>query len=525
MISIKRERDWLTFSPLDSPDRPAFQDGRFFLDAAQGIAAASNGVYTLVPQRGVVRRDLDRPNEILDFWRLPPSPQPLVSLDAAGNAIRLRAEPRDGRSTVGFTRAAGGKSWQPWEPGRETVQVAVGAVMWRGDAQAWSTYMPYMRGGQNLPLSDWWRATRFAWDDVRALGALADDIAVFSTAAGLIVLRLDGGPEALAWSLHPTFLDHVATVRRNGLSQGLAVWGASAGFLITRSRGHIDMAAVQRPKDLLEVSGLVLNRRESPEGGVIALRERWGKSGEWRPLETELRVPVFSGGQLAIDASSAAAPLTTAARTDRWTAAGCYDAGCLMVRNEIVGNELVPRDIMPARAPCRFTYLREISDGLAGICEGTGKWTAWRLTPSQKVWTRVDPASVADAFRLGGGVAFDVQTLTWRQSGDQLPWSGRPFTVEPQANPPVYLHPGANGVQFVFDPEAPRGQWAVGIARLRRDARDRLWAWMPGLQLMGRFEPPSRWEFQPGARWPAAEFARDGWTVTFGGDGLSHGET
>ena len=80
---------------------------------------------------------------------------------------------------------------------------------------------------------------------------------------------------------------------------------------------------------------------------------------------------------------------------------------------------------------------------------------------------------------------------------------------------PLYLHPGRNGVQFVFDPGATRDQWATGIARLRRDTRGRLWAWMPGSQQMGRFEPPTRWEFQPGASWPASEFARSGWTVTF----------
>jgi hypothetical protein len=274
---------------------------------------------------------------------------------------------------------------------------------------------------------------------------------------------------------------------------------------------------------------------------------------------------------LAIDGSSAAAPLTNAGRTYWWTAAGCYEAGCVVVRNEMVGAELVARDIMRALAPCPFAYLREIASGLVGICADNGTWTAWSLAPGQKTWTGVDPGSVAGAFRLGGGVAFDVQTLTWRQSGDQFPWSSRAFTVDPQAYPlftsrgekgdalsfdvvtalsydeasatleigtdgglfrwpvaapaPLYLHPGTNGVQFVFDPGALGNQWATGITRLRRDARGRLWASMPGLQQLGRFEPPERWEFQTSANWPTADFAREGWTVTFGGDGLSHGET
>jgi hypothetical protein len=303
---------------------------------------------------------------------------------------------------------------------------------------------------------------------------------------------------------------------------------------------------------------------------MIALRERWGRPGAWHALESKLGEPVFAEGQFAIDGSQAVAPQFRVGRVHWWMTAGCSTSGCLVVRNEVAGTKLVAREVHPARAPCAFEYLREVAGGLAGLCRDRNRnWTAWRASVGEKAWKQIDPSSVADAFLLGGGVAFDARGLTWRHAGGQFPWSGLPFNTEPSGYPIfaqrsgagdalsfdivnalsfdpasghleigtegglfrwpfrqgklISLHPGVDGMQFLFNSEKPTTEWTTGITRLRRDARERLWAQLPGKQRLARLEPGLVWIFQDGTNWPLAEFAHGGWVARLDGDGLLQG--
>lgn len=566
VISIVRQREWLTLSPRDSGSRPAFQDGRFFFDTAQSIAAAPDALYTLVPQRGVVRRNLERPNEIADFWQLPTTTEPLSGIEATRGTIRLLSTRDTGSSGIGFTRTPGDSVWHAWHSSPETDQITVGHVTWRASVQSTPIYEPQMRTGEKVLLPHWWSSGRFAWDDVRAFGCLADDVAVFSTAAGLIALPLDGGPEVVMWTITDTLLDHMATARRNGQTDGLVAWGQLGGMRVTRSGNRVQATYVKRPSDSLEGFGLVLTRGNSPEGGEILLRERWGRPGEWHPLTSELKVPVFAAGQISIDGATAAVPLQVSGRTEWWTAASCYAGQCALVRNEIAGGRLVARDIAPA--PCRFDYLREVGGAILGACLRDGVWAVFRLE-SRGSWIPTELMLSADAFRLGGNVTFDVTTLTWRTSGHQLPWSSAALSITPNGFPmfasdgqqgdalsfdivkavsyddasstldigtegglfrwrvsdsaPLYLRPQTGTLEFVFDPSVNPAQWVTGINRLRRDTEGRLWAWTSGRQALARFAPPGNWEFQAGVG-STGEFSRNGWTVTFGGDGISNSQ-
>ena len=61
----------LTFSPADGVRLPAFERGRFFYDNGTQLVSDSQALYTLVNERGIVRRSSGNPIQITGFWPIP----------------------------------------------------------------------------------------------------------------------------------------------------------------------------------------------------------------------------------------------------------------------------------------------------------------------------------------------------------------------------------------------------------------------------------------------------------------------
>ena len=68
-MTISYSNGRLTFSSFDG--RAPFERGRFFFDNAEGIVGDRNALYTLVPNRCVLRRNPANLSEITGAWSLP----------------------------------------------------------------------------------------------------------------------------------------------------------------------------------------------------------------------------------------------------------------------------------------------------------------------------------------------------------------------------------------------------------------------------------------------------------------------
>lgn len=477
-VTIRRSDRHLEFSLKDGDAGSLFEGGRFFFDNGQQLIGFDGFLYTLLPDRGIIRRNPTHPAQVTGFWQLPESNGIQYWIEAAPNGLILETEVVVGQIVVwqlSFVEHDG--EWLRLGSRNTLLEAESGRISWFREhaGAAYVTPSLVLEGDHVKQLTNWWQTDRFIWDVATCAGALEGEHVLLLSPIGAEIQQKEvtGTLKPIAfWPIED--MSYCDTLRNQGQPMALGVGQIKAKpmYQIKLSDQNKPIISDHIPQSLqVEHVQLNIGHRQS--------QSSWF-SQQWVPTvpgddtqnisSTLLGFPVHAllrDGQFIFDIADGLSRLDVEAEGSQsvrqlWVSyTGCngVDSLCIATLNQVQNSgssgraRLVLDDFW--LVDINFRALRPWASGVVvGLYqENGGDWRAvlGQLDNQRVSWEPFDLNEVSERFQVGEDVSLDMTNMNWFSSPRYL-WSTRgPLSIMPYGYPLFRHPPDSGGIGLAID--------------------------------------------------------------------------